>query len=76
MTTMNGSVVGLVDGLKQGIGVSGLTVPNSIIINMGAPNNIITTGVGSSIALDVVNGEFYMTKSAGGSTWVHLISGT
>lgn len=69
---MNGSVVGLVDGLQQGASVSGLTVPSSVIFHYGSPDNIVTTGVGSALVLDVVNGEYYMSAAAGGSTWLHL----
>jgi hypothetical protein len=72
MVTMNGSIIGTVPSMFKSVGVSGLTVAECITLNMGAPNNIVTTGVGSSIVLDVANGEFYINKTALGSTWVHL----
>lgn len=76
MVTQNGSLLGLNDGLGKELGTSGLETTDRIIYHYGSPNDLVTSPTQSGVCLDVVNNEFYMSKTIGGSTWFHLISGT
>jgi hypothetical protein len=76
MVTQNSSGLSCVDGLDRGVGTSGLQFSNEIKMHYGNPDTIFTSPVVSGIVLDVVNNELYMAKTATGSTWFRLISGT
>ena len=71
MVTQAGSLIGLVDGMGNGVGTSGLTY-GGIMIHRGSPDNILTGNVGSDIVKDIVNDELYMCQAKGGSEWIHL----
>lgn len=74
----------VVDGVGKGAGLSGLSVDLEIDTLHGNPNTtipasgqvgIITT-LGSEILVDKDTGDLYMGETAGGSTWIRLVSGT
>ena len=66
MTT--GSIVlGTVDGMGLGFGEKSDKVTTLVD---GSPSGKVQVSIGSEIAYDVANGEYYMAKA--GTTWVKL----
>ncbi len=68
-----GSVVqGTVKGLGKEIGTSGLAVGETILFTNGTPDAKVTGQIGSDIAFDVDNAQFYMCEAAEGTDWIKL----
>lgn len=66
MTT--GSIVdGLVDGMGKGFGDTSDTITSLLD---GTPSGKVEVGVGSQVAYDKANGQYYMGLT--GTTWVKL----
>lgn len=62
--------LGAVDGMGNGPGSA--SIPTSILNLVGDPSAVVTVQNGSDVAYDSANGEFYMGKGAGTTTWVRL----
>jgi hypothetical protein len=79
-TTTGSTVLGLIQGLNPAlpitVAVGSMTGVGRVLPVVGTPNNVVTGEVQSGLAIDVVGREFYMAKTAAGSTWIHLVSGT
>lgn len=71
MTTGN-VVQGTVKGLGKGIGTSGLAVPSEILFTNGTPDAVVTGQVGSDIAFDVDNEQYYMCEAIDSTDWLKL----
>ena len=46
--------------------------PSKLIVLVGDPSDVVTGNVGSDIAWDKENGQAYMCRPTGGSTWIKL----
>jgi hypothetical protein len=66
--TTGSLVVGLVDGMGNGFGVSSVEV----MTLTGAPTDILTVQVGSQVAFASDTSTYYMGLGQNGSTWVKL----
>jgi len=74
MTSENGSIVGLVDGLSSSLGGSPL-FNKEILLHRGTPHQNVQHQVlnGSQIVFDVVNQNFYIQDdSDSGSSFLQL----
>ncbi len=73
--TTGSTVIGAVRGLKTHLAGSGGGFPELQFV-LGDPDGIVTAVAVSGIAVDVANGNFYMAKVTGGSTWFTVGSTT
>ena len=73
--TTNDVQLGTVPGMMKAVTGSAVGCPPTVIYTNATPDAVVE-GLGSQIAQDVVNDEFYMCETNGNTDWVHLISGT
>lgn len=72
MAITTGSVLpGLVVGMQKGVTGSAIGAPESLIYTSADPDGTIPA-LGSQVAQDVVNDEFYMCETNGNTDWIHL----
>lgn len=71
MATDTGSLIGTIDGLNMGVGLSGNNC-GGIMQHHGSPDNALTGMNGSDIVLDVDAMEYYICDAQGGSEWTIL----
>lgn len=72
MAITTGSVLqGLVNGLDKGVTGSATGAPNSLVYVTADPDGTIPA-LGSQVAQDVANDEFYMCETDGNTDWIHL----
>lgn len=80
VTTTGSTLLTLRPGLTRSLNVG--QVAGSIyglpdmILTTGGPDGVVTSVAVSGLAYDVKNLEFYMATVKGGSTWIHVVSGT
>lgn len=72
--TTGSAVYGLVPGL--GVHLKGSGTSPVLTYVFGNPDGVVTCVNGSDIAVDKTNGNYYMSKTTGGSTWYNLGSKT
>jgi len=76
VSTTGSTLIGLSQGLATQLpasanaaNVKGL---GRVIVVNGGPDAVVTGVPQSGISYDATNGELYMNKTTGGSTWIHL----
>ena len=75
VTTTGSLVLGTVKGMADHLVNAGKSFP-SITYVVGNPDAVLTSVTGSDIAVDATNGNYYIAKTTGGSTWYSLGSTT
>lgn len=73
MTVTDNVRLGTIKGMAHQL--TGSIAGPSITYTTGTPDEILTGQTGSDVVWDAANSELYMNEVAGGSEWIHLISG-
>ena len=76
MTGTGSTVYGLQVGMDKALKGSGANGAAQIVYVLGNPNGVVTCVNGSDIAVDQTNGNYYISKTTGGSTWYNIGSKT
>lgn len=76
VSTTGSGVIGLVQGLASQLPASSNAANvrglGRVLVVNGNPDGVATGVPQSGISYDATNGELYMNKTIGGSTWIHL----
>ena len=73
--TTGSLVIGATDGLPEHLKTAGANFPSIFYVNEN-PDGVLTCNAGSDIAVDPIGEAYYISKTAGGSTWYSLGSTT
>ena len=73
--TTGSTVRGAIPGLKNHLAGASGGIVDLTFVN-GDPDTVVTCVQASGIAVDADNGNYYISKIAGGSTWYKLGSTT
>lgn len=70
VATTGSTVQGTVPGIGKGL-IGSPEIPNMVLV-LGDPDGVVTAAVGSEIAFDNTNGQFYIAQGVNGSAWIKL----